>query len=204
MDTETGGLIPSKADLLTVYMGLFDEDFKLIEDLDLKLKPNEGRLPIAEAGALNVNGINIQEHMANPDTITYEEANKKIMKMLKTHLKKNGRYSNLMPMAFNFDFDCKYLQYYVLPEEEWQSVLHYGKIDPKVCVDFLKDCQWLPKELGSLVSAAEFFQVPKRTAHAAKGDTLMMIDVYRAILTLMRAKKDGGTTQDLISLLEQE
>src|ERR1039457_5395569 len=95
MDTETGNLIPSKGDLLTCYMAIFDEDWKLLEDLDLKTKPNGGRLPVADAGALRVNGINIQDHMANPETITYEEANANIMTMLKKHLKKNGRYSNL-------------------------------------------------------------------------------------------------------------
>lgn len=204
LDTETGGLIPSKADLLTVYMGLFDEEFKLLEELDLKLKPNDERLPIAEAGALRVNGIDIQKHMTDPNTITYEEAKNKIMAMLKKYLKKNGRYSNLIPMAYNYDFDCKWLQHHILSEDDWNSVLHYGKIDPKICVDFLKDCQWLPKELGTLVSAADFFQVPKRNAHNAREDVMMMVDVYKAILTLMKSKKEGGQAQDLISLLETE
>lgn len=204
LDSETGGLIPSAADLLTLYIGMFDENFKLLEELDLKLKPNDGRLPIAEAGALRVNGINIREHLENPETVTYAEANKKISEMLKRHLQKKGRYSNLIPMAYNYDFDCKWVQHHVLPESEWNSLLHYGKIDPKMCVDFLKNCGWFPPDLGTLVSAVEYFQIPKRNAHSAKDDTLMMVDVYKAILNLMRSKKEGGQVQDLISLLETE
>jgi hypothetical protein len=204
MDSETGGLIPSQADLLTLYMGMFDENFKLLEDLDLKLKPND-RLPVAEAGALKVNKINIQEHLKNPLTITYAEAKEKIMAMLKRHLQKKGRYSNLIPMAYTYDFDCKWIQYHVLPEEDWNSLLHYGKIDPKMCVDFLKNCGWLPSNLGSLISAADYFNVPKRNAHSAKEDVHTMVDVYKAILDLMKNKKNGGSQQtDLISLLEAE
>jgi DNA polymerase III epsilon subunit-like protein len=203
-DTETGGLIPANADLLTCYIGMFDEDFKLLEELDLKLKPDNGRLPIAEAGALKVNGIDLKKHMEDPTTITYAEGRIKVMDMYKRHLKKNGRYSNLLPMAYNYDFDCKWIQYHLLSEADWQSLLHYGKIDPKMCVDFLKSCGWLPKELGSLVSAAEYFKVTKRNAHTAKDDTFMMVDVYKAILALMKAKKDGGASQDIISILEAE
>jgi hypothetical protein len=93
MDSETGGLLPSKADLLTLYIGLFDENFKLLEELDLKLKPNNGELPIAEAGALKVNKIDIHAHINDPEIITYSEAKNKIIDVLKRHLKKKGRYS---------------------------------------------------------------------------------------------------------------
>lgn len=204
LDVESGSLIPSKGDLLTVYVGMFNEDFKLLEELDLKLKPNDGRLPVAEAGALKVNGIDLKSHIEDPSTITYNEARGKLLSMFGRHLKRNGRYSNLVPMAYNYDFDYRWLQYHVLTEEDWNSVLHYGKIDPKMCVDFLKSCSWLPPELGSLVSAADYFKVPKRNAHNAREDVFMMIDVYKAILDLMKSKKDGGQSQDLISLLESE
>ena len=58
-DCETGGLDPKQADILTLYMGILDEDFKVLEELDLKLKPNSG-LPRADAGALKVNKIDLQ------------------------------------------------------------------------------------------------------------------------------------------------
>jgi len=203
-DSETGDLLPSKGHLLTLYMGLFDEDFRLLEELDLKLKPNDGQLLLASAEALKINGINLKVHMEDPTTITYAEAKEKIMATLKRHLKRNGRYSNLIPMAYNADFDIKFVQYYILPEEEWNSILHYGKIDPKQVVDFLKDCGWIDRSVGSLGSVAEYFNVPKRNAHTAKDDTFMMLDVYKNILALMKSKKDGGNTSDLISLLESE
>ena len=83
-------------------------------------------------------------------------------------------------------------------------MIHYGKIDTKTIVDFLKDCGWFPKDIGNLGSVVDFLQIPKRAAHNAKMDTLMTIDAYVKILEIMKSKKDGGQAQDIIALLEAE
>jgi DNA polymerase III epsilon subunit-like protein len=203
-DTETGGLEPGDADLLTFYGGLFDEDLKLVEELNLKLKPDDGRLPIAEAQALKVNGIDIKAHLNDPETVTYSEGNSKLVAMLRKYLKKTGRYSNIRPFGYNVPFDIKWVQHYMLRPTEWNSILHYKHIDVMQNVDFLKECGWFPSDLGSLGTVVEYLQLPKRSAHNAKEDTLMTVDVHKKLLELMKSKKDGGPTQDLISLLEAE
>jgi DNA polymerase III epsilon subunit-like protein len=91
-----------------------------------------------------------------------------------------------------------------MSKEEWTSFVHYGIIDTKSNTDFLKRAGWLPKELGTLGSLVEFFGIPKRDAHRAKGDTLMCVDVFKAQLNMMKAKKESAPQQDLISLLELE
>jgi DNA polymerase III epsilon subunit-like protein len=202
-DSETGGLNPKNADMLTLYMAIMDEEFKILDELDLKLKPDTG-FPRADAGALRVNGIDLQAHMADPATITYGEAKKLIVAMIKKHLKKNGRYSNIRPLGQNVPFDIGFVQEHVLPKDEWDSMIHYALIDTKTCTDFLKDCGWFPRDLGSLGSVVDYLQLPKRNAHNAKEDTLMCVDVYKKLLEIMRAKKENGATQDLISLLEAE
>jgi DNA polymerase III alpha subunit (gram-positive type) len=202
-DTETGGLDPKLADVLTLYMAMVDEEFKVIDEIDLKLKPNEG-LPRADAGALRVNGINIQNHMADPATITYNEANVKVIEFFKKYLQKKGRYSNLRPFGQNVQFDIDFVQEHIVPKAEWDKYIHYGKVDTKQCVDFLKDAGWFPKDLGSLGSVVEYLGIPKRAAHNAKEDTLMTIDVYKKIMDIMKSKKENGSQQDLISLLEAE
>lgn len=203
-DSETGGFNPSTADLLTVYVSVMDEEFKICDELYLKLKPDGGRLPIAEAGALKVNGIDIQAHLADPETITYSEAKIKMVTLLKKYLKKTGRFSNIRPLGYNVPFDIKWLQAHLLPLEEWESILHYKHVDVMQNVDFLKECLWFPKDLGSLGSVVEYLQLPKRGAHNAKEDTLMTIDVHKKLLEIMESKRDGGSAQDLISLLEAE
>jgi oligoribonuclease (3'-5' exoribonuclease) len=203
MDTETGGLDPNNSDILTIYIGVFDETLQLLEELDLKLKP-DNRLPLATVVALNVNKINLTEHLNNPDTVTYSEAKNRILQLIKKYLKKRGRYSNLRPLGQNVYFDLSFIWQHLIPRAEWDALVHYGVRDTKLCVDFLKDCGFFPKELGNLSSLVEYFGLPKLTAHSAKEDTIMTVNVYRKLLEFMASKKDNGSQQDLISLLESE
>lgn len=204
-DTETGGLNPQKADLLTAYFAMVDEDYKIVEELDLKLKPNDGRLPITEAGAMAVNKIDIKEHLANPETLTYSEASKKLKAMLKRYATKKGRFGNTRAFGYNIlSFDIPWVQEYLISKDDWNDIMHYKSVDAMLAVDFLKDAGWFPPDLGSLSTVVDYFQLPKRDAHNAREDTLMTIDVYKKLLEIMKAKKEGGQTQDLISLLEAE
>lgn len=206
-DTETGGLNENKADLLTAYFAIMTEEHQILDELYLKLKPDGGRLPIAEAGALKVNGINLQAHLADPETVTYSEGKARLVTMIKKHLKRNGRYSNITPMGYNCPFDVRWTQKHLLDQETWENLLHYKMHDVMGAVDFLKKCGWFPKTLGSLSTVVDYLQVPTRGAHNAKEDTLMTIDVDKKIIELMKSKKDGGGSgagQDLITLLEAE
>ena len=185
-------------------MAIIDQNLKLLEELDLKLKPDGGRLPIAEEGALKVNGIDLRKHLEDPETITYSEAKTKIVAVLKKYLKKNGRHSNIRGMGYNYDFDESFINEYLIPTDEWNSLINYNSVDPKIVVNFLKDANWLPQELGSLVSVVKYFNIPMGTAHTAKADTLAMVEAYKKLLELMASRKDGGTSLDLLSLLEAE
>ena len=202
MDSETGGLT-TQADVLTLFMSIVDEDFKVLAELDLKLKPND-RLPIVEAGAMKVNKIDLQKHLSDPNTITYKEAKIKILDFIKPYLKKVGRHSNLSPLGQNLIFDLKFIWEYIIAEEEWNTYFSYNVEDTKTTCLFLKRCGWLPPECGTLNSLVEFFNIAKREAHEARGDVLMTLDVYKAMVALMESKKNSGNNQDLISLLESE
>jgi oligoribonuclease (3'-5' exoribonuclease) len=203
MDSETGGLRAKQADILTLYMAVFDEDFKLLDELDLKLKPND-RLPVVEAGAMEVNKIDLQKHLSDPNTVTYSQGKANIIEFAKKYLKKRGRYSNLIPLGQNVMFDLKFIWEYIVPEDEWDGLFSYNVEDTKSAGLFLKRCGWIPKECGTLKSFVEFFNIPKREAHEARADVHATVDVYRSMVSLMKSKKEGGTSQDIISLLEAE
>lgn len=207
-DTETGGLNENTSDLLTAFFCVMDEDYKILEELNLKLKPNEGRIPVAEAGALKVNGINIQQHLADPETTCYAEGKAKLIEMLSKYLKKQGKFSNLIGMGYNIlGFDIRWIQKHLLDQETFQSILHYKSWDVMQDVDFLKRAGWFPKSLGSLTTVVDYLEIPKRNAHTAKDDVMMTIDVAKKIMEMMKSKKENGGTgagTDLISLLEIE
>jgi oligoribonuclease (3'-5' exoribonuclease) len=203
-DLETGGLDPTKTDLLTGYFAILDSDFKVLEELSLKLKP-EGRLPIVEAKAMSTNGIDLQKHLEDPNTITYAEGGKRLTALVKKYLKKNGRYSNIIPMGYNIDsFDVPWAQHHLIDKDTWGSMIHYKCLDVSHDVDVLKRHGWLPPTCGTLSSMVEHFGVPKGEAHVAKDDIIMTVGVFLKLKELMESKKNGGSSQDLISLLESE
>ena len=203
-DLETGGLNAAEADILTGYFGFFDKDMKLLDELSLKLKP-DGRLPMANEGALKVNKINLQDHLADPETITYTEGNKLLVAMIKKHLKKNGRFSNIIPGGFNIvGFDIKFINEHLIDANEWQSLCHYKCRDVMADTECLRFYGWLPPEVAKLTQCADYFGVAQGTAHTAKDDVLMTIEVQKKIKELMDSKKAGGQAVDLISLLEAE
>lgn len=202
-DVESGALKPQNGDLLTAYFAVLDEDFKILEELPLKLKP-EGRLPTVESGAMAINGIDIQKHLEDPNTITYDEGAKKLTTLIEKYLKKRGKYSNIIPFGYNCPFDIKWVQHYLIDEDTWNSMVHYQSFDVMQDVNVLKRHGWLPKTVGNLSSAVVFFGVPKGTAHIDRDDILMTIGVFLKVKELMDSKKNGGNNQDLISLLEAE
>jgi len=207
-DTETGGLNENKADLLTWYGAIMTEDYQIVDELYLKLKPDD-RLPVAEAGALKVNGIILADHLADPETVTYTEGQRRLEAMIRKHLKRNGRYSNITPMGYNCPFDVRWTQKHLLPQDMWESLLHYKTHDVMAIVDALKKYGIFPKTLGSLGTVVEYLGIPTRNAHNAKEDTLMTVDVDKKLAELFRRMREGasaggGQGQDLISLLEAE
>lgn len=204
-DSETGGLNENEEDLLTWYGAILDENFKVIDELDLKLKPDGGRLPIANPGALKVNGIDLQKHIADPNTVEYSVGKAKLLELINKHLKKRGRFSNITPMGYNVPFDVRWTQKHLLPQNEWEKLLHYKICDVMQNIDFLKMIGWVPSDLGSLTEVVDYFGIPKRDAHNAREDTLMTLDVHLKVLEFMESRKGSSQeSTDLISLLEAE
>ena len=202
-DAETGSISPKEGDLLSIYFAVVDENDKILEDLDLLLKPDNGRLPIVHADALKKNGISLQEHIVNPKTITYCEAKKLIIAMLKKY-REPGKYRNQRLYGFNVRFDRDFIKEYLLTNEEYDHYLHYKVVDVADGVDFLKRWNWLPPSIGTLVSCVQHFDVPMGKAHTAKDDVIMTIEVDKRVGALMESKKNGSSGVDLVSLLESE
>lgn len=203
-DLETGDLYPQDGDLLTGCFLALDEDFKILEELNLKLKP-EGRLPIANPKALETNKIDLKKHIEDPETITYKEGAVRLEAFLRKYLKRRGKYSNIIMMGYNIrGFDNGWLHHHLIPKKDLESIVHYKYLDVADEIDVLKRHGWLPPNLGTLGSAVEFFGIPQQTAHQAREDTLMTVNLFKKLKEFMESKKNGGNNQDLISLLESE
>jgi oligoribonuclease (3'-5' exoribonuclease) len=202
-DTETGGLNPKVHSLLTAYFAICDKDLNLIDELELQLKPSDlSKLNLTQE-AMNVNKINIDEHLKDPNTITYEEGRVKLKQfLLKNKIK--GKRKSFMPAGHNIQFDKEMIWEQLMPQDEFEEEVHYRTIDTSNICNFLKDVEILPDDVGNLESLVDLFKVAKRETHNAKGDVLMNIEVYRAMKAMMKAKKQEmiGGTNSLLEIIE--
>jgi DNA polymerase III alpha subunit (gram-positive type) len=189
-DTETGGLEPGVHSLLTAYFCVLDsETWEMIDELDLKMKPEDGKYNV-QPKAMEINGIDLDEH--DKVAITYKEAASELKKFLiKNKIK--GKRTHYMPLGQNIAFDLNFLKAYILTDDELRKLgVYYGAMDTKNIVDFLKLIgifpDYMKTNLGAIV---EHLGLPKRNAHEAKDDVLMTVDVFKALVDLFKERKDN-------------
>jgi len=202
-DLETGGLDKVKNPILTAFFLMLEEDFTIVDELSLKLRPQEGKE--CEPIALEKNGINLEQHLADPETVTVEEGKKRLGAFLVKNSEK-GKRRGIRPHGHNIiKFDEPFLFENLMPEAEWSKQVHYTSMDTKVWMDFLKDAGWLPQDLGTLESVVTYLGLPQREAHTAREDVLMNVDAYRALKSLMEDRKEGSSGKsERLALLETQ
>lgn len=179
MDLETGG-IGIETSLLTGYFGFLDADLNLIGDLDLKVKPNEGKPYVVQAQGMSVNGIDLIEH--DKVAITESDAGGQLMLALKKY-SNNGKIK-LIPIGHNVQFDIIHIYEHLLSKKHFDQFVSYRKLDTGTIAQFFKLCGFIaPDKTGSLEYLADLFGVKfKDRAHTAESDAMMCV----AILLKMR------------------
>ena len=195
-DCETGGLDPSKHSLLTFYMAILDENLNKIDDLDIKMMPDNGDI-VFDQKALDVNGIVLDDHKKT--AITYSKAVTLIESFLKKHSpKKRG----IRPAGHNIAFDIGFLKGQLKIDSVWEDKCHYRCLDTTPITTFMQDLGVWPDKLGSLTSLVEYFKIPMLNAHTAKDDVLMWIEVYKQMKIQTKEALSGTNNGDELSLLE--
>lgn len=203
-DSETGGLDPNEHDLLTAYFAILDDALNVVDELYLKLKPDDGRAPAVTEEAMKVNGIDLNAHMADPETLPYSEAKKVLALFLAKHLVEKKK-KTLVAAGHNISFDISFIQKYVLPKKTWDQLFTHRYLDTMPVAVFLKFVKWWPEEIGTLTSIVKHLNLPMRNAHNAKDDTLMFVDVLKAIFSIFKDKKSevAGIDLSAISSIER-
>ena len=194
-DAETGGMNYKINPLLTAFFAVVDSDYNLIDELYLQVKPREEEADryVYEKGALDVNGINLDEHFSDPATIYFDEAQAKMVEFFNKH-KISGKRRSLQPAGYNIlYFDNDFIHEYLMSEDEWKKYVHHAAIDDFPLVNALKRAGLLPAEVGNLTSLVEHFKIPMKEAHHAKGDVLMNIEVHKYLENILKLAKKNST-----------
>lgn len=175
-DTETGGLDPKDASLLTAYFEVVDNNLNTIDSLFLHVKPDNGLFK-SNPQAMAVNKINLEDH--GKAAITYSEAKTKLRAFISKH---GGKYeSALIPLAHNIDFDLGFVNTHLLDKRTWENYVSYRKLDTANIANFLKLSGLLPEvskfALGTIAKAINV-EYDER-AHTADYDVKVMLNVLR-------------------------
>lgn len=205
MDCETFGMNPTKNPLATVYIALYTENDDFVADIDLKVKPDNMEGLEVDAKTTEIHGIVWEDHIANPETITYSEAAKKIESFLSEHKIPKAKKS-FKPCGQNVAFDINYLINTIFTYESWDKLFHHRFLDTLIVLNYLQDMDLVPSDLGSLTSLVEFFGLKTGDFHDARADIKMTVQVYKKqrelILGLKKATMLSATNVDLLTVVE--
>ena len=150
-DTETGGLEPTKHDLLSVTFFVVNAATDKVEDkLELFIKPEAGEPYRVTAEALKVNKIDLVKHDAI--AISTTEAALKV-KIFLNNVFMRGHKERLIPLGHNVPFDIAFSQIGLgFSKAEWQKYVHYRTLDTATIGRFLVDTGVFPSDVGGGLS----------------------------------------------------
>lgn len=204
-DLETGGTNPKVNPIMTIYFRLLDENFKFMAELDLKVKPDNLDDWVYEPQALEVNKIDLDKHLADPNTITYSEAKNIITEFFKTY-KIDGKKQSYRIHGHNVVFDINFMLYQLFDESEWKKFVHHTIRDTFVLVEWLRELKLYPEDAYSnLAALVEYYDVPKEEAHEARGDIGMTIGVYKkmcAAMSVIKTNALSGISDAILNIIE--
>lgn len=183
-DCEMGGTNPDMT-LLTLWGMVLDENLQLIDSIDLKIKPDNGRYLI-DAYSIAVNKIDIVAH--NEEAISETDAARKFYNFAFLH----GGETKMIAAGHNLSLDIRYVKRRLLRDDIhpdghcWGRFFSHRRIDTASIAQFLCLAGKLPRELTcSLQSLAEYFGFSYEGAHEAEFDTVLALKVLKKLVGLV-------------------
>lgn len=182
-DTETGGLTPDHS-LLTLSAIVTDRQFNIVtvHDMDpgvyMRLKYDRY---VTHPRAMEVNKINLDEH--DEHGFTVPEAREIFESFVKEGRAATGE-SKLIPAGHNVPFDTRFVQAYLMPEDQWSRYFTHPAFDTCAIARFFTAANLLSGGCG-LPALREKFGIATGTAHNAENDNLATVLLAKKFLELM-------------------
>lgn len=183
IDDEMGGLDKDVNSLLQVFLLATDSNFKVVDELNLFTKPDNGNY-VVNGQAMNVNRIDLKVH--DTYALTYKEAGTKLYKWLQS-LTDDGK-TKLIVVGHGVYGDVEWIIKHLISQGSWEKFTSYRKLDTQATVQFLKACGVFTEDVsGSLESLAKHFgiTVDEDRLHDAKYDVQMTFEVFLKLRELV-------------------
>lgn len=184
LDTETGGLNPVEDALLTIHMSLRNSDLEELTFLDVKIHPGNRNI---NPHAMAVNQINLYEH--NKEALNSHEA----ATLVTDYLKKSKAMSpgGMAVVAHYVEFDLGFMTQ-LLPT--FRGGYGRGSICTRVLATTMMAGGYMVSKNASLQEVRQALGIEiEATAHDARGDVLVCVEIMRHIFNSFRSAERGRT-----------
>lgn len=190
LDCEMGGR-ELKYSLLTAYFMVTDAKFKVLGDLYLAVKPDDGDYVVSGQG-MGVNKINLQEH--DKIAVPYKEAKPLLYNFLRKHsagivngaATPNWMPIRLTPVGHGVKGDINHVILRLISEGSWEQFCTYHYIDTSVFLQILRAQGKMPADCdGSVTALADYFGIKiEGDDHDCRVDTKKTMGVFQKMLSL--------------------
>lgn len=196
IDTETGGLYPQESSLLTMCMLAVNENFEVLDELDLGFKPPEGGYKCHPA-ALAKNKINLQELEAQG--VTLEQGRVMMINFLEAYCSPVARYNKIQPLGHNIPFDLGFLWYHLIPQTLFESYLSYHVLDTVSMLNIAKIAGIYPRSKNvKLETAVKVLGVVEEgEMHVARTDIRATVQVAATVSKILQSLVQTSQNSDI-------
>lgn len=182
-DCETGGKSP-KTSLLTLYGMVLDDQLEVLDEIDLKIKPNNGLYSVT-AEAMQVNKIDLIAH--NKEAALVTQASRDFYDFACMH---SIGHRKMIPAGHNLSFDIRFVKKHLLKANnsegnDWAKFFSHRILDTATIAHYLILSGKLPDNIScSLVSLADYFGLDYSKAHNADFDAKLTLQILKRFIKL--------------------
>jgi DNA polymerase-3 subunit alpha (Gram-positive type) len=173
IDIETTGLIKGVHEIIELYVGIYNEKFKITDTFHSFINPTREDLFTSEAK--KINKISIEKLKASPtpgevrgDFIEWHED--------------ICLGEVMVPLGHVYPFDAGFLELFL--GKFYNEIFDYHYKDTSVISNFLMDAGLIEQGSSSLVRLTEIYNIPHK-AHSAEGDALATLQLYKKLIELL-------------------
>ena len=177
IDTETGGVNPDEASLLSVGIVLW-EDGKVLLEKEYYVKQESYNV---SATALTINNIDIRK--LNNIGLLKNEIVQNIIRIID----ENFVNEKAIIAGHNIQFDIGFLKtLFSQVNENYNDYFSHRLIETSSIIRFLCDLKLLPKNIESSDKAFDYFNIRIKNRHSSLGDALGTVELYEKLMDVVR------------------
>lgn len=178
IDTETGGIIPEKHNLLSIGLVVWDKNCGIIDSKEWFVKSTEY---IVTEKAKEINKFNLEEHQKKslPGKFVINE----ILEFVYQYFDKNIA---IPLIGHNVQFDINFLKYFMKCENRsFNKHFSHRSIDTYSIFKVLSIVGKIERNIDSSAEAFSYFGIKVSNRHSALGDCLATVELFEKLLKLL-------------------